>query len=190
MSRGERKIVAIDLDNVLADTLGLWCELVQIRFKKTITKEMIPDPRLRGLRIGIRRPHLLRILREVWTHWERLPLVDKDAPLVIDHLRKRGYKVIILSSRSPEDRIYVEKWLKHNRIVVDELKFLGFSTQKKDHKEVDILIDDDAREIEEFVRMGKVGILYTQPWNKQISVRATYRVSSFQEIEEILDKLI
>lgn len=182
---GAKKTIAIDLDNVLADTLGFWCQLAQKKLKIKITKNDIPDPRFRGLKTYPRKK-LLELLREIWMHWEEIPLLDKKAPQVINRLRNENYKVVVLSSRKKEEESYIRNWLQYNKILVDDLKLLNFSRRKKDYKKVDILIDDDVKEIKLFIKTGRIGIIYTQPWNQNVKIEKAYRIHNFEEIRAIL----
>lgn len=185
-SQSKKPIIAIDLDNVLADTLGRWCKLVKERLGIKITKDQITDPRLRNLRIGARRSVLIRLLRETWVDWQNIPILDEEAPEIIERLRSRGFKVIIVTSRTKSDDLFISSWLKKNKIRVDDIIFLGYWRRKSEYPDLDMLIDDDAEEIRSIIKVGKVGIIYTQPWNQYEIIRGAYRIQKLRELENIL----
>ena len=64
--------------------------------------------------------------------------------------------------------------------------FLGYWRRKGEFSSFNILINDDAEEIRSIIELGKMGIIYTQPWNKDINIEGAYRISKFRELEEIL----
>lgn len=60
--------------------------------------------------------------RKCWWQYGKCKVV-KGAGKAIDELRKMGFVVIIDTARLEKDRRITEKWLKDNKIKVDEIYF-------------------------------------------------------------------
>jgi len=80
------------------------------------------------------------------------------------------YYVAIITSRTPASDSWTKKWLDQNKIPYD-----GYENTKEGHKhnsdyDVKILVDDYQKNILEFLdRTDGFGILFSQPWNQNLS---------------------
>jgi hypothetical protein len=57
----------------------------------------------------------------------------------------------------------------------------------KSKVEAEALVDDAPDEIRQFVRIGRIGFLYAQPWNKDVMVEKAVIVKSMSDVLRFFD---
>ena len=109
--------------------------------------------------------------------------VMEDAPEVINKLRELGHEIIFVTKRSTrfKTRHYTKKWLKSKGITYDGIVF-GASDKGKVvvEENLDILIDDDIKNVRKANDAGKKGILMTTKYNEK--EKKIERVNNWKEI--------
>lgn len=110
---------------------------------------------------------------------------------VIDYLRDKGHKILLITSRSNyySDKVYdaTIEYLKRNNIYYDDLLF-GYSN-KVDiclEKNVDIMLDDKYELIKNLENTCVCGVLFLGNHNK-IFNHTGYKVSSWNEFKLFVD---
>jgi len=187
MTSASKKVIAIDVDNVLADTADLFCKKATAKWKTTIKKEMIKHAKIVGSFRAVPE-HIFEIQEEVWADWRNLSLLEPDASPLVNKLRDSGNKIIIATSRSQTSIKYVHEWLQTHNIVFDEFRHFNYK-ESKSVLNADVLVDDDPIEIGDFVLKAsykRTGLLYDQPWNRSIlEFEGMVRIKSLKEIFQI-----
>lgn len=184
MSRFASKRIALDVDNVLADTAGRFCTLMSERMNYQIKKEMIRTPKIVGsFRAD---PKLVfEVLNDVWREWTELPTIEGDINETIHTLRSGGACVIIATARPFQSIHLVKSWLVSNSIEYDELRRFE-QTASKSILAADALVDDDQEQAADFVLAGpkgRTGYIYDQPWNRSIlPIENLLRISRLREL--------
>ena len=109
--------------------------------------------------------------------------VMENAPKCINKLRSMGHEIIFITRRGNhfKTRHYTKKWLKKNGIGYDKL-IMGAEDKGKVvvEENIDILIDDDVRNIKKVMEAGKRGLLMTNKYNQD--EKKIERVNDWKEI--------
>lgn len=172
--------IAFDVDNVLADTISTWCNKISKLTNKTILKDQIKSHKIVGS-VKMNSRYIYKILDEVWREWERLPMTEEAIPTIMSDIKSLGYHISIVTSRPIRSRPFVIKWLSTNDIHHDELIFLG-PYSSKSIIDNDFLVDDAPEHVIQFISTGRIGFIYSQPWNAGIDGRNIIRLNSIQEV--------
>ena len=169
--------IAIDMDEVTADTMAHYLSLYNAEFKLNLTKKHFDG---RDVFEAIDRKHVARA-REYFqeeSFFAGIPVMD-GSPEVIRDLMKR-YEVFITTAAMDVPCSFSAKfhWLKKHLpfIPSSNIVFCG----DKSIVAADFMIDDDARHLRRF--LGE-GILYTAPHN--IHENAFRRVDNWQQVREL-----
>ena len=119
--------------------------------------------------------------------------IKENAKEVIDRLRAKGHKIIIITARGYTIRNGIiditKNYLKEHGINYDKIIFQARSKVNAcKENNIDLMIDDSVEVVTELKKEGINAILFTSFNNKDIDVDFA-RVNSWLEIEEYIDKL-
>lgn len=109
--------------------------------------------------------------------------VMEDAPKVINKLREKGHEIIFITKRRNhfKQRMYTKRWLKKNGITYDKLVMSAEDKGKVVVEEnIDLLIDDDVKNVKKAVAAGKRGFLMSTKYN--LKEKKLERVNNWKEI--------
>jgi len=177
---------AVDLDSVLADTMGLWTTELNRRRGTSFRKDDVVMFDLIQC-FGITEHERSDLFSYVWgdDNWKKIPPTEDLLSEKIQALRKYG-KVNVLTV-IPENLVEnTKKWLSHNRIIYDDYVSVPNGSKKSDY-EYDIFIDDSPSNAEQIANSGKTVFLYDQPWNQKMS--NSERIRRIHSISEVIDYL-
>lgn len=172
-----KNLIAIDVDNVLADSIRTWCRLVKQRLGIRIEFESIISHKLVGC-VPLTPTQIFELQDEVWSNWTSLPTTEGDVAGTVDRMRRMGYRVNVVTSGPSRHISYVKKWLARNQVAYD--KFENVST-KRDLL-ADILVDDAPDQIAAFVAPDRRAFLYDRPWNRAVSGREFLRITRLSQL--------
>jgi uncharacterized HAD superfamily protein len=156
-----KKILALDVDGTLADTLSAWLKLYNKDEHAKHTKEEIIEYELIHV-FNVSYDKMKQYFIECWKHWWDIPMEDKNIPKYVRKIREKYFVIILTSSWGELDLI--KTWLEKNKIEYDGLFYL-----KDPHKKYlfcDILVDDKLLNLNYASIHGKIGIEKWQPWSK------------------------
>jgi len=176
--------LAIDVDNVLADSIGTWCVKASKYLECEIDKNQIASHKIVGS-VPMNPKDIFRLQDEVWRDWRNLPTTEPNLTRSISAIRKISVKVIIVTSRPMRLVECVRNWLADNQIDYDELYAIG-PKERKASVRADALVDDAPEMIESFIMTGRTGFLYSQPWNRRIKIAGAIMVKNFSDIIRFL----
>jgi uncharacterized protein len=149
--------LALDFDNVLADTMSTWIKYYNEIHTKSLTKQDIKKWEFwKDLRMP--EDKVFEIYRKVWSDLQNLPLIEKDASLIVKELKKMTQLDIVTAVRSD-----VKSWLDGKAIPYNEIVY----SQKKTELDYDVFIDDSPL-VAEALSEQKICLVYDQPWNQNI----------------------
>jgi len=172
--------ITFDVDNVLADSMTCWCRKATKHLGRVVTKDEIKSHKIVGS-ISMSPPEIFKLQDEVWTEWRDLPTTEEDLPQKLGLLKKSGFHVVIATSRPLRSINWVKKWLAWQKIPYDE--FFAFGPYRsKTEIGTDALVDDAPDQIREFVRIGKTGFLYIQPWNRNVKMKKAIPVTNIGDV--------
>lgn len=116
---------------------------------------------------------------------------QKDASLVMQKLKSRGYKIFIVTAR-PDIYFpayeYTKQWLDNNHIPYDKI-ITGKLNKKQEmiDNKIDVVIDDSTKTIGYASELGIKSLMFTTVENSKANVpKHCVRVNSWNQIEEIL----
>jgi hypothetical protein len=179
---GATKTLSIDFDSVLADTMIAWTKEYNKLKNTNITKSEITYWNI-GMILPLSADEISTMFNYVWQHcWRNIPPSEPGQSEIIKRIRRRGYRISILTKRERPTIAYVTKWLDYHDIYSDDLIFI-YDNRPKAEYPFDILIDDAPSNLVE-ITPPKVGILFNQPWNKDFNW--PLRVNSLREVEQIM----
>jgi len=172
--------IAFDIDNVLADSMTCWCKKATKHLGRIVTKEEIKSHKIVGS-VPMSAPEIFKLQDQVWTEWRDLHTTEDNLSQKLDILRKNSFQVFVVTSRPLRSIDSVKKWLARQKIPYDEFHAIGPYKSKSKIK-ADALVDDAPDQISEFIRTGRTGFLYAQPWNRNVKVRGTVFVKSISDV--------
>lgn len=179
---GATKTLSIDFDSVLADTMIAWTKEYNKLKNTNITKSEITYWNI-GMILPLSADEISTMFNYVWQHcWRNIPPSEPGQSEIIKRIRRRGYRISILTKRERSTIAYVARWLDYHDIYSDDLIFI-YDNRPKAEYPFDILIDDAPSNLVD-ITPPKVGILFNQPWNKDFNW--PLRVNTLREVEQIL----
>jgi 5'(3')-deoxyribonucleotidase len=176
------KTLSIDFDSVLADTMIVWTKEYNKLKHTNVTKSEITYWNI-GMILPLSADEISTMFNYVWQYcWRDIPPSEAGQSEIIKRIRRRGYRISILTKRERPTVAYVAKWLDYHEIYSDDLIFIYDSTPKAEYA-FDILIDDAPSNLVD-INPPKIGILFNQPWNKDFNW--PLRVNTLREVEQLL----
>lgn len=124
---------------------------------------------------------IFRLQDEVWQEWKQLPPTESHIAEKLLTLRNRGFKIYVATSRPIRSASFVKAWITHLGILYDGFYPLG-PFKAKVEVDSEILVDDAPDQIERFVAEGRVGILYEQPWNRDMQIPKAIVIRNLTEL--------
>ncbi|MCS6768438.1 MAG: hypothetical protein RMJ59_05005 [Candidatus Nitrosocaldus sp.] len=180
--------IAVDVDGVLADIISVWLAHYNRRNNSSLTKEQIERWDF-WKSIGYSADEFYAELAVCWNEWLNVPVMERGMAGSIAMLRRLG-RVDIVSAQIASDQ--VKRWLEYNNIPYDDYVSVARGADKAD-LEYDAFIDDSPTNAKRISAMGKLVLLYDQPWNRYIKDDGRYivRVKSMDEAKRVLiDRLM
>jgi len=172
--------IIFDVDNVLADTIACWCWKVSGYLGVPLKKDAIRSHKIVGF-VPIPAQQIFNSLDQVWSEWQNLPPTEEEIGRKVDIFRDNGFKVCIATSRPKRLTDCVLEWLNKMQIHYDSFHPLG-PRQSKTQIAADSLVDDAPEEIRGFVRTGRTGFLYNQPWNAKATIQNAIRIKEINDV--------
>lgn len=131
--------------------------------------------------------------------------VMEDASNVIKKLKEERNEIYIITSRwlasskrenSPFNNLFfkkrmrniVIKWLEENRITYDHIIFLKNKSKYIKNNQIDIMIEDNPKNIKEFSKITKV-ICYHWGYNADINGKNIIRCYNWRDIDKKIEEL-
>ena len=187
-SASAKKILGIDVDGVLADSMSIWLQELESRHKiKAIKKDLIYYD-LTKVFSSLNRKYVRDLFWSAWSNPERVGLEDPEIPQILDNLHNY-FSIHITTAAGTKDELLI-RWLKSNRIPYDKLVHLASHREKHLLPDVDIYIEDFDKVAEYVSATGKTTILLSQPWNQEfINKNKDPKIIiayNWREIEQIL----
>jgi 5'(3')-deoxyribonucleotidase len=165
--------VALDFDNVLADTMTAWINIFNKKYSREIKKSDIIKWKFWPL-LKIRKKKAYEIFNLVWENWEELRPIEENIGTLIEKLRTFSQVDIVTSAGRD-----VKKWLKFHGVKYNKLIY----NSKRANLNYDIFVDDSPDEAVILGNYKKCCLLYNQPWNQEN--KETYEFCRYDTIFRI-----
>ncbi len=180
MILSKKRAIALDIDNVLADTMNNLCLKLSDYLGYTVTKVEIRNHRVvDSIRVDPR--IIFKLQDEVWAEWHHIPPTEIGIAKIVESIRSSGLRVYIATARPARSVNDVKAWLRKQEIGYDELFALG-PTSSKLEVPADVLVDDAPEYVFGFLEDGREGFLYDQPWNRYEMLHPVPRIKSLGEL--------
>lgn len=176
------KILSIDFDSVLADTMPVWIKEYNKLRNTNITKGDITHWDI-GTVLPLSAIEISALFNYVWQNrWKDIRPSEPGLSEIIRRIHYKGYRISILTKRERPTVAYVAKWLDYHEIYSDDLTFIYDGTPKAEYY-FDILIDDAPSNLIDIIP-PKLGVLFNQPWNKDF--KWPLKINSLAEVVQLL----
>ena len=180
--------IAVDLDGVLADTIVPCCRIINSAHGTNF--EVSSFNQWNAWEVAhIPKDEFLRSLDSAWHDWRTIPPTEENLEHKVARLLPLA-GVDIVTGRSPETVTSAKSWLRFHRIEYNSFVRTN-STLDKAKLSYEVFIDDSPELMYALsATPGRHGILYTQPWNKQLpELPGIYRADSWNQILESLERI-
>ena len=174
--------IALDVDGVLADVIQSWLNYSN-SIRQKISKHEVSDWDF-WKKFQINRYDFYAELSSCWKNWTSIPPTEENLSIFTKNLSELG-KVDIVTARERSTDSFVKNWLKHHEISFDNYVSVIDGPMKAD-LDYDVFIDDSPLNALKIIQQNKKIILYSQPWNMNISENNIPRITNLSEaIEKI-----
>lgn len=172
--------IVFDVDNVLADTMGVFCEKASKLVGFKVSKKHIRSHKVVGS-IPLSPETIFRIQTEVWSAWDVLPLLEEDLYEKMNSFKKIGFDIYIATAVPSKLVPYVEKWIRNKGIPFSKF-FHCPKKRPKSRIQAEALVDDSPEEVRRFVSSRRQGFLYHQPWNIKSKIPKASVVKNLDDV--------
>ncbi|MDH3277530.1 MAG: hypothetical protein OEL77_00780 [Nitrosopumilus sp.] len=166
--------IALDVDGVIADVIESWINYSNQK-RTLISKEEITSWDF-WKKFKINRYDFYKELAMCWKNWNVLPPMENNLSEITQSLSEFG-QVDIVTARELSTDIFVKNWLELHDVVYENYISVIDGTLKA-NLDYDLFIDDSPLNIEKFIENKKNFFLYSQPWNRNISILKGKRIHS------------
>ncbi|GIN93766.1 putative 5'(3')-deoxyribonucleotidase [Siminovitchia terrae] len=171
------KRIAIDMDEVMADTIHKSLLVFNERFDKHVTRE-----NLTGTKLDHLFPHLKEEIYQMYNHpdfFRDLPVIENCRETILELSEHYEIMIATAAMEVPESFRAKYEWLKENFDFLNDNYFVFCGD--KSVIEADYLIDDNIYQLDSFKHQG---ILYTAAHN--INEEYDVRCNNWLEIKKYL----
>lgn len=174
--------IALDVDGVLADVIQSWL-IYSNKIRNNISKDEITNWDF-WKKFKINRYDFYEELSTCWQNWNTIPPTEENLSEITKNLSTIG-QVDIVTARELSTDSFVKNWLKHHDITYHNYVSVIDGPLKAD-LDYDIFIDDSPLNAIKFLERKKNVLLYSQPWNQNISDSKIQRIFRLSEVVEKL----
>ncbi len=176
--------IALDVDGVLADVIKSWLNYSNT-IRPKISKNDITDWDF-WKKFEINRYDFYSELSSCWKNWNSIPTTEENLSSITKNLSNIG-QVDIVTARERSTDSFVKNWLNHHDISYDNYVSVIDGPMKAD-LDYDVFIDDSPLNASNFLKHNKNVILYSQPWNRNVSDNRIHRISNLSEAVEKINQ--
>jgi 5'(3')-deoxyribonucleotidase len=172
--------IVFDVDNVLADTMTIFCKKASGLLGFEVGKRHIKNHKVVGS-IPLQPQMIFSLQSEVWADWKNLPPLEENLSRKMQAFQEIGFEVYIATSIPLRLMPNVKQWLEKLQIRHD--KFFHCTRRYcKSDIQAEALVDDAPEEVQGFLRSGRKGFLYLQPWNSTRKIQGAVLVRNIDDV--------
>mgnify|MGYP001116753951 CR=1 FL=1 len=172
--------IVFDVDNVLADTMTSFCRKASKLVGFKVDKQHIKNHKVVGS-IPLPPQAIFSLQSVVWAEWEKLPTVEDNLLKKLHAIQKIGFEIYVATAAPLRLIPYVKQWLKKVQIPHNKFFHCHKGCSKSDIQ-AEALVDDAPDEVQSFVRCGRQGFLYLQPWNSTAKILGAILVRNIDDV--------
>jgi uncharacterized HAD superfamily protein len=187
------KIIGVDMDGVLCDTMAQLCILAQQQFGVSMTKDMITEWDIWNT-TPITKEQCLQLFDEGNVFAEAEPLLYAKQALEYfnhDDISHRGWWIEVVTDRPGKHIALTSKWLFDNKMPWHVL-ILKSAREKPIYavsQKIDIFVEDRLSTAIALSKVVDTVFLLDSPWNKSVQLtNNVIRVKSWQQIQQMMEK--
>ncbi len=184
-----KKTLGIDIDGTLADTVSVWLQEFERAYGVKAFKKDLVRHEFSEVFTSLSHDQVIEIFSHAWDVYDRINLIDRDIPSIIDNLRDHFNISITTGNPNPNVKI----WLRKNGIAYDRFMHFPEKAEKQKADGVDIYVDDFHEVVKNVAGAGKTAILLRQPWNEGFirseKSKGIIIADNWRHIEQILLEL-
>ena len=177
--------IALDFDNVLADTMNEWIAYYNQKYHQRITKTEITFYSFWGNNLPITKNDAIEIFKSVWAHWRLLPPTEIYLTEKIKAIQEFGI-IDIVTSVVPSHFRFVRKWLKKHEIPLRNV--IRCESGEKVLLPYDVYIEDSPSIAKDCITNGKNCLIYDQPWNRNVKGKNVNRIYKLSDACDVINK--
>lgn len=179
--------IGIDIDGVITDFVSEFNKSVKNRYGVNMSEQNIREHDLYKI-LGIPAKELQDIVMEVF------PKDLDPQPHAIESIKElsKNHEIYIITAREPETLDLSEKWLKNHEVPYKRLAFMKEGDKHKfiQEDDLDIVIDDNLKEITNWIGIVPHIIVLDHPWNQSLNVKNYFYIAKdWKEIMSIIKKI-
>jgi 5'(3')-deoxyribonucleotidase len=185
--------LSVDLDDTLAGTIEEWIKEASAKLGREIKREKLTEYHLENV-VDLDRETIRGIFKNVWEHYENVPLIDPYIPRTIEDLSSAFEIFIVTAAVGKKEEVVA--WLNKYGIKYDKLIMVEHSKDKltlSEEYNIPIFVDDNPILADMAISSNKKIVMIKQPWNlKFIDEHASgnlFAVSDWKEAEAVLRKI-
>jgi len=172
--------IVFDVDNVLADTMTIFCRKASGLLGFEVGKRHIKNHKVVGS-IPLAPQTIFSLQSEVWADWKKLPPLEENLPQKMQAFQENGFGIYIATSIPSRLIPNVEHWLEKLQIPHNKF-FPCVKGRSKSDIQAEALVDDSPEEVQSFLRSGRQGFLYSQPWNSTRKISGAVLVRNIDDV--------
>ena len=185
--------LSVDLDETLAGTVEEWIKEASTRLGREIKREELTEYHLENV-VDLDHETIIGIFKNIWRHYENVPLIDPYIPKTIEDLSSAFEIFIITAAVGKKEEVVA--WLNKYGIKYDKLIMVEHSKDKltlSEEYNIPIFVDDNPMLADMIISSNKKIVMIKKPWNlKFIDEHASgnlFAVSDWREAEAVLRKI-
>ena len=161
--------IALDFDNVIANTSQRVLDLYNFYYNKTVRFEDLTEYDLHKT-LNISPEQVWQLFIEAWKDLDKLKPIDRIQTMTLINHYSNVHDLTIVSACG---RPIIQKWLSHHKLRETKIKIVYSNPgDPKLLDDYDILIDDNPEHIQSMLDLNRYGFLFNRPWNER--ARFTY----------------
>lgn len=188
MEADARLKIAVDLDGVLAESMLVWCDLVNKEFGLRVKLEDL-DSWASWTKLSISKDDFYRILDESWENWEEIPSTEPGISEKVEKIQTFG-GIDIVTGRSRRTVDAAKNWVQAHKIRYGHFVSVA-GWRDKVVLDYDVYIDDapDLMPLVSNIPL-RWAILYDRPWNRSVpNMPKVLRAKKWIEIPKLLRQI-
>lgn len=172
--------IVFDVDNVLADSMASFCQKASKLVGFEVNKQHIRNHKVVGS-IPLTPQTIFNLQSEVWADWKKLPSLEDNLRKKMLAFRKIGFDIYVATAIPLRLIPYVKQWLRKKKVPYSKFFHCPKECSKSDIQ-AEALVDDAPEEVQSFIRSGRQGFLYLQPWNTNVNISRAIVVRNLDDV--------
>jgi len=191
-----KRVIGIDIDSVLADSIELFIPFLNERFNKNLKLEDIVHYDFDKC-YNVSPEEILEAFKDLTKYklWRDIPIMDYAIEFM-DYLTSRHIAVIVTSRPEEHMKDITLEWLAKHKIKYSDLLFMDekrdndkYITGLKNGYKFDLFIEDCYEFAVKILKYDIPVILIDYPWNRQEDKQCNnlYRMTNLREVLKFIE---